>query len=1523
MAKRDYTSEIIECDACQTPTHMLSQLMDPYNRHLTNTRCVERNQPMVMSFEQNMALCYSGGYYETNVVRPRSVPLRWSYPPHGFFEPPPVILDKADFSSKLPGNYFRFMGVDYADPLAQPECSKHSKCKKLMRELRKIGFTDNDLPERCCPAKQWLVPTVRVLEQRAAMDETGAGVPRYDDFETDMSAVGVRRLGSSAENNPFARYEYERALARRVDELRGGGLRTGDGGRGEHQQYFGSEDMVYRPEANVVQSWSESGVAFSVLRGGRGKKDVVFRRARETEVGGFFGEGPRALRSSSSDNTENYSALDVDPPRQLSGRSGDDEILEGDSDSVDRMIANLARNFAPDADSHFAEERLRKQQHLEDTTAKGFLGDSKRTLSKNGLFHSTLSTARSSTQPTSNEDSTHPLTDTDGTSSGRGSPPSRRTSSASLSWLFSANSKLPSSGSNHNLVFAPTCSNTCSYNFDGECDDGSERAKHSHCALGTDCADCGACLNTCPDANDGFCDDGGEAAHYSLCNYGTDCGDCGVRPFRESTTSTTTTTISKPLCRATRTDWRCGSSFADAGCPSVARYCDAATGWCGLAPVTTGSRVYDYKTNCVSVTSVTTAVPIAAYLVPDCTAGEKRLISTPALDGTSNATAADQTKCGVSQACAIPEPLLYYHGQPALAEFYVGLNSASLNRYAAGHSSSGGALSPAAEVALHEDFAETTSWRVFDALSANTSYERPVSADFNRGMLWEGVFVTFAREKVIWRAEMVVGLPPTGGLSVPDLCAYVDTVLLGCAVLASPQPSGLPASTVLVVFEKRTAFLPDPAIDLSAYSSAQLAAMEEEAGPGSLLKPEFGIVNPFEFAHKYDPKLLRWRKSNSGLVLTSLAQIQKKLVYPHTAKIAGRYGLVGKHVELLPSGAQYTHWGAGVNIHDFNIVYQHAEAARGKGTWQIVLQETFFGPGAQRNAGTRPLGPFCSEKTGFCEVTRGVQALTRAPGGNAAFQDGAVCASDRNSFAASAPVTTTSTSTTTVTTTKNTAPGAAVWKTTALCDNSCYSAKDGVCDDTPVNFASSASFCRLGTDCLDCGGTRTISTAVEVTQYDHDYYLNTAKEVCPYQHLITTLDECLLAAKRLNLNVTNHVARAVGALPDPDAVSTWTETLVAVKGCFHVPNGAEAGAPASVAAELANAKIQFNAIDKIRPVVEKTVNGSIQNLTTLGPAAFSFSAICKRRPGLYYSLTDTEGLCPWSQRIWDRTLCQAAAASVWRMRGQPSSASFGTLAEQPATNTGWDDRPSGCVIEASTGHVSLNHHWNFAHIGLSSSFLSICLGQKYGDDLLSSIVPVLGERGLLEGPSGGQALSRAMEDPASFGGVFPDFPNMMLEAFVLDKVFASCQAANGRMYRGDTAVTQSGHECLSWDTPNLWWYGADYQNWTQSAWLTGIGEHNYCRSPPVYERDEETGLARPGTDPFYRDGGVWCFVDYVTTGRHWEYCAQIPSCLGPRTLAKDQLYPHSLESTVDGTELVPGEDGYSGRQQDDSNIMTK
>jgi len=38
------------------------------------------------------------------------------------------------------------------------------------------------------------------------------------------------------------------------------------------------------------------------------------------------------------------------------------------------------------------------------------------------------------------------------------------------------------------------------------------------------------CTNTCTYDADGDCDDGGPGSDFSLCDYGTDCTDCGPRP---------------------------------------------------------------------------------------------------------------------------------------------------------------------------------------------------------------------------------------------------------------------------------------------------------------------------------------------------------------------------------------------------------------------------------------------------------------------------------------------------------------------------------------------------------------------------------------------------------------------------------------------------------------------------------------------------------------------------------------------------------------------------------------------------------------------------------------------------------------------------------------------------------------------------------------------------------------------------------------------------------------------------------
>jgi hypothetical protein len=41
------------------------------------------------------------------------------------------------------------------------------------------------------------------------------------------------------------------------------------------------------------------------------------------------------------------------------------------------------------------------------------------------------------------------------------------------------------------------------------------------------------------------------------------------------------------------------------------------------------------------------------------------------------------------------------------------------------------------------------------------------------------------------------------------------------------------------------------------------------------------------------------------------------------------------------------------------------------------------------------------------------------------------------------------------------------YSTSEYCENSCYFANDGECDDG--GYGSSSSYCNFGTDCLDCG----------------------------------------------------------------------------------------------------------------------------------------------------------------------------------------------------------------------------------------------------------------------------------------------------------------------------------------------------------------------------------------------------------------------------------------------------------------------
>lgn len=68
-----------------------------------------------------------------------------------------------------------------------------------------------------------------------------------------------------------------------------------------------------------------------------------------------------------------------------------------------------------------------------------------------------------------------------------------------------------------------------------------------------------SCTNTCRYAGDGQCDDGGPASQFGLCEFGTDCEDCGVRVEGDDT-------VCEPRCP----EGYCGQD----GCGGVCPGCD-------------------------------------------------------------------------------------------------------------------------------------------------------------------------------------------------------------------------------------------------------------------------------------------------------------------------------------------------------------------------------------------------------------------------------------------------------------------------------------------------------------------------------------------------------------------------------------------------------------------------------------------------------------------------------------------------------------------------------------------------------------------------------------------------------------------------------------------------------------------------------------------------------------------------------------------------------------------------------------
>nr|XP_020635900.1 tissue-type plasminogen activator isoform X1 [Pogona vitticeps] len=84
---------------------------------------------------------------------------------------------------------------------------------------------------------------------------------------------------------------------------------------------------------------------------------------------------------------------------------------------------------------------------------------------------------------------------------------------------------------------------------------------------------------------------------------------------------------------------------------------------------------------------------------------------------------------------------------------------------------------------------------------------------------------------------------------------------------------------------------------------------------------------------------------------------------------------------------------------------------------------------------------------------------------------------------------------------------------------------------------------------------------------------------------------------------------------------------------------------------------------------------------------------------------------------------------------------------------------------------------------------------------------------------------------------------------------ASCYQDAGETYRGTWSLTESGAECLNWNSSAL--INKQHNAHRPGAMRLGLGNHNYCRNPDM-------------------DSRPWCYV-YQKGKYTWEYCS-VPAC---------------------------------------------
>lgn len=119
----------------------------------------------------------------------------------------------------------------------------------------------------------------------------------------------------------------------------------------------------------------------------------------------------------------------------------------------------------------------------------------------------------------------------------------------------------------------------------------------------------GLCTNTCSYAYDGVCDDGGAGSSYNVCDYGSDCADCGTRygtssSSSGSSSSSSGSTSSGKVTFYTQTDLGCGTitvTVSGQGSQYISSYYSSGISGCdksGCANFTLPPGTYSYSASC-------------------------------------------------------------------------------------------------------------------------------------------------------------------------------------------------------------------------------------------------------------------------------------------------------------------------------------------------------------------------------------------------------------------------------------------------------------------------------------------------------------------------------------------------------------------------------------------------------------------------------------------------------------------------------------------------------------------------------------------------------------------------------------------------------------------------------------------------------------------------------------------------------------------------------------------------------------